>query len=151
MAFQPDILITTPAGRIMVIEAKVTINDLPGTEEALKRYMVGMQYPFGLLITPEKGWVYRDVYSGLSPESVKQVGEFDSTRIWRRNPPRQGLEFEAFVQQWIEDLIDFPTESLPIQLKDIVQNYVLPAIAGGEVKAAHPRFIPVPDDAPRLR
>ena len=54
MAFQPDILITTPAGRIMVIEAKVTINDLPGTEEALKRYMVGMQYPFGLLITPAR-------------------------------------------------------------------------------------------------
>jgi hypothetical protein len=30
------------------------MNDLPRTEEALKRHMVGMQYPFGLLITPEK-------------------------------------------------------------------------------------------------
>ena len=60
MAFEPDIIITTPDGRLMVIEAKVTMNDLPRTEEALKRYMVGMQYPFGLLITPEKGWVYRD-------------------------------------------------------------------------------------------
>ncbi len=139
MAFQPDILISTPDGRVMVIEAKVTMNDLPRTEEALKRYMVGMQYPFGLLITPEKGWVYRDSYASLSPASVKQVEEFDSTRIWRQNPPRQGLEFEAFVQQWIEDLADFPTESLPPQLKDIVQGYVLPAIAGGEVKAAHPR------------
>jgi hypothetical protein len=139
MAFQPDILITTPDGRVMVIEAKVTMNDLPPTEEALKRYMVGMQYPFGLLITPEKGWVYRDFYSSLSPASVKQVEEFDSTRIWRQNPPRQGLEFEAFVQQWIEDLAGFPTESLSPQLKDIVQRYVLPAIAAGEVKAAHPR------------
>jgi hypothetical protein len=139
MAFQPDILITTPDDRIMVVEAQITMNDLPRTEEALKRYMVGMQYPFGLLITPEKGWVYRDLYSSLSPESVKQVEEFDSTRLWRRNPPRQGLEFEAFVQQWIEDLADFPTESLPPQLKDIVQDYVLPAIADGEVKAAHPR------------
>ncbi len=139
MAFQPDIIITTPGGRIMVIEAKVSMNDLPRTEEALKRYMVGMQYPFGLLITPEKGWVYRDFYSGQSPESVKQVGEFDSTRMWRQKPPRRGPEFEAFVQQWIEDLADFPAESLPRQLKDIVVDYVLPAIAGGEVKAAHPR------------
>jgi hypothetical protein len=139
MAFQPDILITTPDGRIMVIEAKMSMNDLPRTEEALKRYMVAMQYPFGLLITPEKGWVYRDLYSGPSPESVKQVGEFDSSRIWRQKPPLQGLEFEAFVQQWIEDLADFPAESLPPQLKDIVQDYLLPAIAGGEVKAAHPR------------
>ena len=139
MAFQPDILITTPDSRVMVIEAKVTMNDLPRTEEALKRYMVGMQYPFGLLITPEKGWVYRDIYSSPSPESVNQVEVFDSTRMWRQSPPRQELEFEAFVQQWIEDLADFPTESLPPQLKTIVQDYVLPAIAGGEVKAAHPR------------
>ena len=139
MAFQPDILVTTPDGRVMVIEAKVTVNDLPRTEEALKQYMVAMQYPFGLLITPEKGWVYRDYYSSLSPASVKQVEEFDSTLLWRQQPPRQRLEFEAFVQQWIEDLADYPTESLPPELKDIVQGYVLPAIAGGEVKAAHPR------------
>jgi len=139
MAFEPDILISTPSGRVMVIEAKVTMNDLAQTEEALKRYMIGMQYPFGLLITPEKGWVYRDLYSVLSPESVKQVGEFDTTQIWRQSPPHRGLEFEAFVQQWIEDLADFPAESLPAQLKDIVKDYVLPAIAGGEVRAAHPR------------
>lgn len=139
MGFQPDILITTPDGRIMVIEAKLTMKDLPREEEALKRYMVGMQYPFGLLITPEKGWLYRDHYSSLSPESVNQIEEFDTTRIWRGDPPRKGLEFEAFVQRWIEDLKDFPTESLPPQLKNVVKDYVLPAIAAGEVKAAHPR------------
>ena len=139
MAFQPDILITTPDGRVMVIEAKVNINDLRRTEEALKRYMVAMQYPFGLLITPERGWVYRDSFSSVSPASVKRVEEFDSTRIWRQNPPRDGQQFEAFVKQWIEDLADFPPASLPPQLKDIVQDYVLRAIAGGEVRAAHPR------------
>jgi hypothetical protein len=139
MAFQPDILINTPDGRVMVVEAKVTLHDLLRTEEDLKRYMVAMQYPFGMLITPEKGWVYRDFYSNLSPASVKRVEEFDSLRIWRQNPPSQGLEFEAFVQRWIEDLADFPTDSLPPQLKEIVQGYVLPAIASGEVRAAHPR------------
>jgi hypothetical protein len=139
MAFQPDILISTPDGQLMVIEAKVTIDDLPGTEEALKRYMVGMQYPFGLLITPEKGWVYRDSYSSLSPASIQQVEEFDSAPIWQQKPPREPLEFEAFVQRWIEDLANFPTQSLPPQFKDIVQGYVLPAIAVGEVRAAHPR------------
>ena len=139
MAFQPDILINTPDGRVMVIEAKVAMNDLPRTEEALKGYMIAMQYPFGLLITPEKGWVYRDSFSSVSPASVKRVGVFDSTRIWRQNPPSEGQQFEAFVQQWIEDLADFPPASLPPELKDIVQGYVLPAIATGEVRAAHPR------------
>jgi hypothetical protein len=139
MAFEPDIIVTTPDDRIMVIEAKVTMNDLPRTEEALKRYMIAMQYPFGLLITPEKGWVYRDSYANLSPASIQRVEEFDSTPIWRQNPPRSPRDFEAFVQRWIEDLPDFPTQSLPPQFKDIVQGYVLPAIAAGEVRAAHPR------------
>jgi hypothetical protein len=139
MAFEPDIVINTTDGRVMVIEAKIALNDLPRTEEALKRYMVDMQYPFGLLVTPEKVRVYRDFYSSFSPASVKQVEEFDGTRIWRQNPPRQGLEFEAFVQRWIENLVDFPAESLPPKFKDIVQAYVLPAIAAGEVRAAHPR------------
>ena len=139
MAFEPDIIINTPDGRVMVIEAKVALHDQPRTEEALKRYMVGMQYPFGLLITPEKGWLYRDSYSSLSPASVRQVEEFDSARMWHQNPPRKGREFEAFVQQWIENLADFPAESLPPELKDVVQAYVLPAIAAGEVRAAHPR------------
>ena len=139
MAFEPDILVNTPDGRVMVVEAKVDVQDLPRTEEALKRYMVGMQYPFGLLVTPEKVRVYRDFYSSLSPGSVQEVEEFDGARIWRQNPPRQGLDFEAFVQQWIENLVDFPADSLPPQFRDIVQVYVLPAIASGEVRAAHPR------------
>jgi hypothetical protein len=67
MPFEPDILINTPAGRVMVIEAKVAMHDFPRTEEALKQYMVDMQYPFGLLVTPEKVRVYRDSYSSLSP------------------------------------------------------------------------------------
>jgi hypothetical protein len=139
MEFEPDIIISTPDGRLMVIEAKVAINDLSSTEDALKGYMVAMQYPFELLITPEKGWVYRDSYSSLSAASIQRIEEFDSVPIWRQNPPREPLEFEAFVQRWIEDLADFPTQSLPPQLKEIVQGYVLPAISAGEVKAAHPR------------
>ncbi len=139
MAFEPDIIISTPDGRIMVIEAKVAMKDLQRTEEDLKRYMVGMQYPFGLLITPEKGWVYRDSYYSLSPASIERVEEFDSVPIWRQIPPRDPLEFEAFVQRWIEDLADFPTQSLPPRLNEIVQGYVVPAIASGSVRAAHPR------------
>jgi hypothetical protein len=139
MAFQPDIIISTPDGRLMVIEAKVAMSDFAQTEEALKGYMVAMQYPFGLLITPEKGWVYRDSYASVSPSSIHRVEEFNSSPMWRQNPPRDPLEFEAFIQQWIEDLADFPSQSLPPRLKDIVQGYVLPAIAVGEVRAAHPR------------
>ncbi len=121
MAFEPDILIKTPDGRVMVIEATVAMDDFPRTEEALKQYMVAMQYPFGLLVTPERVRVYRDFYSSASTASVRQVEEFDGARLWRQSPPRRGPEFEAFVQQWIENLGDFPAESLPQRFKDIVQ------------------------------
>jgi len=43
MAFEPDIIISTPDGRLMVIEAKLAMNDFSRTEEALKGYMVAMQ------------------------------------------------------------------------------------------------------------
>jgi hypothetical protein len=39
----------------MVIEAKVTMNDLARTEEALKRYMAGMLFPFGLFNYANEG------------------------------------------------------------------------------------------------
>jgi hypothetical protein len=139
IAFEPDILIKTPDGGVMVIEAKLAISDIASTEEELKRYMIGMHYPFGLLVTPEKVRVYRDLYSSFSPASIKQVEEFDGARIWRSNPPKHESEFEAFVQQWLEGLADFPAESLPPEFKNIVQVFILPAIATGEVRAAHPR------------
>ena len=63
VAFEPDILINTPDGRVMVVGAKVAILDFPRTQLALKQYMAAMQYPFGLLVTLEKVRVYRDFYS----------------------------------------------------------------------------------------
>jgi DNA anti-recombination protein RmuC len=36
MAFEPDILITVPDGRVMVIEAKVAMNDLPRIDSDLQ-------------------------------------------------------------------------------------------------------------------
>jgi hypothetical protein len=84
MAFQPDIIITTPDGISLVAEAKVTLPNLKRTEEDLKQYMVGMQCPIGLLITPERMWLYRDSYTTRSPQSVQRVGEFDLRPLWRR-------------------------------------------------------------------
>src|SRR3989442_3526623 len=108
MAFQPDILITTSDGITLVIEAKVTLPNLERTEEDLKQYMVRMQCPIGLLITPERMWLYRDSYTTRSPQSVQRVGEFNSKLLWQQPPPSQAVPFERFVQQWLEDLPQQP-------------------------------------------
>jgi hypothetical protein len=140
MAFQPDIIITTPDGIALVVEAKVTVPNLQRTEEDLKRYMVGMSCPIGLLITPERMWLYRDSYTTRSPQSIHRVGEFDLKPLWRQAPPSQAAPFELFVQQWLEDLNTQSTKELPIELREALREYVLPAVTSGEVRAAHPRY-----------
>jgi hypothetical protein len=140
MDFHPDILITTPDGIALVAEAKVNLPNLERTEEQLKRYMLGMQCPIGLLITPERLWLYRDSYSSRSAESVRRVGEFSARLLWPQPPPSEPAAFEIFVQQWLEYLANQPIEELPIELRQALQEYVLPAVAAGEVRAAHPRY-----------
>src|SRR5258708_39495082 len=115
MAFQPDILVTIPdEPRVsVVVEAKVHLPNLDRTEADLKQYMVRMQCPIGVLITPERLWLYRDFYTMREPESVRRVGDYNITTIWRQPPPTEGSRFEAFVQHWLEDLPKVPLPSLP--------------------------------------
>ncbi len=140
MAFQPDILVTTPEGVMLVVEAKVILPNLSRTEEDLKEFMVRMQCPIGLLITPERMWLYRDFYTTGSRKSVERIGEFNVTPLWPKRPPSHPGPFEMFVQQWLEDLVtEQPYKDLPKELREALREYVMPAVARGEVRAAHPR------------
>ena len=53
MPFQPD-----------------NLQNLDRTEAQLKQYMVRMQCPIGMLITPERMWLYRDTYTTRAPDSI---------------------------------------------------------------------------------
>jgi hypothetical protein len=56
-------------------------------------------------------------------------------------PPAQGVDFEAFVQQWLEDLVaEYPNRELPKELNEELGEYILPAVATGDVRAAHVRY-----------
>ena len=141
MAFEPDIVITGPEGIMLVVEAKVSLQNLPRSEQELKQYMVRMRCPIGLLITPEHMWLYRDFYTVDSVRSVQQVGEFDVAKLWHQKPPAQGVAFEAFVQQWLEDLVaEYPNRELPKELNEALEQYILPAVATGDMRAAHVRY-----------
>jgi hypothetical protein len=96
MAFEPDIVITVPEGIKLVVEAKVSLQNLPRSEQELKQYMGRMRRPIGLLIAPEHMWLYRDFYTVDSAQSVRRVGEFDVAKLWRQKPPAQGVTFRSF-------------------------------------------------------
>jgi hypothetical protein len=100
--------------------------------------MLAMQCPTGILITPHRMWVYRDLYS--SPPNVERVGEFDMGGVWQRQPPEDAASFELFVQQWLERLAEQPTKGLPRNIAEALREFIVPAVAGGDVRAAHPRY-----------
>jgi hypothetical protein len=85
-------------------------------------------------------WLYRDLYTTRDPDSIQRVGEYDIKPLWREAPPTQGTRVEAFVQRRLEDLIETPTSELPRELREVLQEYILPAITTGDVRAAHPRY-----------
>ena len=140
MAFQPDIIVTGPDGVMLVVEAKAILPDLTHSEEQLKRYMSGMQCPTGVLITPGHIWVYRDLYTTRTPQSIQRIGDFDTKGLWQQSPPEEATQFEVFVQQWLERLAQQPAQKLPPNLSGTFREYVVPAVMNGEVRAAHPRY-----------
>jgi|ERR1035438_1907698 hypothetical protein len=140
MPFEPDIVVTNPGdSRVtLVVDAKIALPDLQQTELGLKIYMCLLQCPTGLLVTPDRMWLYQDRYTSRSPESVELVDSFNLKPVWE-DPPTQETRFETFVQHWLEDLPGQPAEHLPKELRNAVREYILPAVVHGDVRAAHPR------------
>src|SRR5580704_6232855 len=133
MAFQPDIIVTGPDGVLLVVETKASLPDLGRSEEQLKRYMSGMQCPTGMLITPEHIWVYRDLYTTRTPQSIQRIGEFGTKGLWPQTPPPEETLFEIFIQQWLERIAQQPSQDLPPNISGAFLEYVVPAITSGEV------------------
>jgi hypothetical protein len=145
MPFEPDIIVTDSEGSVaLVAEAKTILRDLAETERQLKRYMVGMRCPVGLIVTPQTLCLYTDQYLSTSEDSVRSVATFDITNVLRFEPAHSGKRdeyaFEEAVQSWLENLTLEPEfRRLPENLAQAIQNYVLPALFRGAVRAAHPR------------
>jgi hypothetical protein len=137
VAFQPDIIVDGPDGVALVVEAKTRLPNLGQTAKQLADYMIRMQCPTGILITPERMWLYRDLYS--SPPDVEQIGEYDMHGLWPHTPPSEPASFERFVQEWLEHVAQQPIDDLPRKIGEAFQEYVFPAIKNGELRAAHPR------------
>jgi hypothetical protein len=123
---------------MLVVEAKTSLPDLTQTEEQLSHYMIGMRCPMGILTTPERMRVYRDLYT--SPPTIERIADFDTRGVWQQQRPQDAASFERFVHQWLERLAQMPTKDLPRNVAETFREYVVPAVIGGDVRAAHPRY-----------
>ena len=156
MASVPDILVTTADSRILlVVEAKFNARELADIEPPLKRYMVKMGAPVGLLVTPKVLGIYRNKYTGTSEKSVERIKLVDIPESWpgfsrfqNLSPEKRSdqslsnlaLDFEEQVQSWLERLQTSGfLQHLSPEALDVVSDYIVPVLNEGTVRAAHPR------------
>jgi hypothetical protein len=143
-----DIIVTSPDSTEirLIAEAKLSLPDITSAEKALKLAMLRMASPVGLLVTPEKMWVYVDRYVSQSPESVDRVAEFDISKFLSFKPSSlssdEAQQFENVVQNWLEALPGH-AQRMPRNgnhFWKIVTTYIVPALESGEIRAAAPRY-----------
>ncbi len=156
MASAPDILVTAADSRILlVVEAKFNSKELADIELPLKRYMVQMGVPVGMLVTPKVMGIYRNKYTGTSEKSVERIKLVDIPESWPvfsrfqnllsekragRNASDLALAFEEQVQSWLEHLQTSGfLQHLSPEAQDVVSDYIVPVLNEGTVRAAHPR------------
>jgi hypothetical protein len=144
MAFEPDILVTSSDSSeiALVVEVKVSPQNLEASERQLKSYMAAVDSPVGLLITPECIRVYRNQYSTLFDDSIIKVGEFEAKNTFRfmpdGNTPENELAFSRGVQLWLEEILRSNLSQLSPDFKRAMQMYVIPALEQGLVRSGHP-------------
>jgi hypothetical protein len=145
MPAQADIIVSSPDSTEvkLVVEAKLQIPQLRETEHQLKNFMLQLRCPLGLLVAPQRLWVYVDRFTSYSEDSIELLDEFDITGLIKFHVPATGggVAFENAVQAWLEDLSHTVMQG---QVKDpklleIINHYILPAVETGIVRAAGPR------------
>jgi hypothetical protein len=148
MTTEIDIIVSGPDSTDvrLVVEAKLDIRDLRPVEDQLKRAMVRLACPLGLIITPEKLVAFLDSYRSAGPESVDKLGEFRISHLLEYQPagrePAEARRFESAVQKWLEDLPQTSNRERvgDPRLWEVLNTYVVPAIETGMVRAAAPRY-----------
>ncbi|HKQ86775.1 MAG TPA: hypothetical protein VJS43_08400 [Candidatus Acidoferrales bacterium] len=129
----------------LLVETKLSLVDLARVEGQLKGAMLDVSCPVGIIVTPERMWMYVDEYTSTGPTSIHLVGEFAIGDLLRYKGPGsagEGRDFENFVQHWLEILPQIATrDRVPnARLWDALNRFVLPAVETGDVRAAAPRY-----------
>ena len=141
MPFYPDIVVTElgSSHSLLVVEAKVG-KATDDSEAQLRHYMWEMGCPVGLLVTPSEIFLYRNLFTGYSNDSIEKVGAFPAPSVWSEYGGRGSEpEFERRVQSWLEGLTKGPAD-LSQEAVDALQQLVVPSLLQGDIHAAGPRM-----------
>ena len=130
----------------LVVETQLALRDLQQAESQFKRYMIRVGCPVGLLVTPEELRIYEDQYLSNSPDSVRLVTQFDTSKVlsFRSQEPQveeREFLFEQTVQKWLERLAaNLDMSEYEPSLQDALRWYVVPALLEGTIQAGGFRY-----------
>jgi hypothetical protein len=149
VSYQPDILVVSPDDYTvhLVVEAKLVSGKDEAAEMALKRTMMRMRAPTGILVTRDKISVFRESFTDYTEASIREVdGSIPTDKCPDLQPfatgfNRDPVAFEDAVQHWLDGLryrlINGFTHGE--DGNRLLVEHVLPALLQGEVRAAGPR------------
>ena len=143
MAFTPDVIVTTdysPATVALVAEAKSTMANLDEVALPLKRYMLRMSCPVGIIFTPQVLRIYKDRFLGRTEDSIQLVGNFSSDELFKTRQSVAGEEsaVESALVEWLDELAH--TGQVRVSDRDLqsaIDEHILPAVSGGYVSVTH--------------
>jgi hypothetical protein len=144
MPLRPDIVVTRPDSPEVLLVVEVKGNDAgqKSAEAALKSYMVHVNCPVGLLVTPEQVYFYRNRYTDYTPQTIALIGECPTGELLGTFPAGEAAEsyLERLVEEWLEGLRVGSSRSWPSAVREAIESSVLPAVADGIVRAGGPRW-----------
>jgi hypothetical protein len=145
MPFRPDIVITRPDSPevLLVVEVKSRIADVTNAEAQLKRYMVQINCPVGMLVTDRDTHFYRNTYTSYDEQTVHIIGSCPTGELFGRLLDRASLtesELEWHTYHWLEGLGSRSSADWPASVREAIESSVLPSVMSGTVRAGGPRW-----------
>ena len=145
MTLRPDIVVTRPDSPevLLVVETKAGQVDIKSVEAQLKKYMVHMSCPVGMLVTEPETRFYRNRYTDYEPENIELIGSSTTDELLGRIPTTSiGREphLESRVEEWLESLRVGHGRTWPSSAREAIESSVLPVVVGGVVRAGGPRW-----------
>lgn len=146
---QADIVVVSPDESVtyLVVEATLMPNEMEKAR-GLKRQMIRMRVPTGLLVTPRSVSIYRDSFKGYKEAAIEKKASLPTSEIpdlqrFANKSRVDPIAFEDAVQEWLTNLQYRSTHGY-LKAGDLgaaLKEHVLPALSLGEVRAARLRSV----------
>ncbi|MBX3467337.1 MAG: hypothetical protein KF878_10640 [Planctomycetes bacterium] len=145
MSAEADVLVLAPDLPKVALIAEVRTppddrGELSEERQDLRARMLRNKAAVGLMVTPDRTWVYHDTYAD-SDEPIELVDEFPTALLLGlTEPPASERELVRSLVHWLRRLTTGSPAALPsaASVRNRLARHLLPAMAEGRVQTTGP-------------